>query len=125
MSAPLSAPRAIGLVASREFLTQVQKKSFLISNAIILIAIVAGIVAMSIFGGGEEDRPAVGIVGGSSLNATLGAVGEATALPSTSPNSPTPMPGGLRSPRVNSTSSWFPATAVASLLSPNPTSTPH
>ncbi len=81
MSAPLTAPRAIALVAGREFQTQVQKKSFLISNGIILVAIVVGIVAMSIFGGGDEDRPTVGVVGGSSLSVTLGALGEATGSP--------------------------------------------
>ncbi|MEE2061667.1 ABC transporter permease [Rhodococcus artemisiae] len=81
MSAPLTAPRAIALVAGREFQTQVQKKSFLISNGIILVAIVVGIVAMSIFGGGDEDRPTVGVVGGTSLSATLGALGEATGSP--------------------------------------------
>ncbi|MFD6893780.1 ABC transporter permease [Rhodococcus sp. NPDC060086] len=81
MSAPLTTPRAIALVAGREFQTQVQKKSFLISNGIILVAIVVGIVAMSIFGGGDEDRTTVGVVGGSSLSATLGALGEATGSP--------------------------------------------
>ncbi|NLU63022.1 ABC transporter permease [Rhodococcus sp. HNM0563] len=81
MSAPLSTTRAIGLVAGREFQTQVQKKSFLISNAIILVAIVAGIVAMSVFGGGDEERPTVGIVGTPSLSTTLGALGDATGSP--------------------------------------------
>ena len=41
MSAPLSNSHAIGLVARREFVTQVQKKSFVISNAIVLAAIPA------------------------------------------------------------------------------------
>ncbi|MDV3209723.1 MAG: ABC transporter permease, partial [Rhodococcus ruber] len=51
MSAPLSPVHAVALVARREFLTQVRKKSFLISNAIVLLAIVGGIVAVSLFAG--------------------------------------------------------------------------
>ncbi|MEE2035257.1 ABC transporter permease, partial [Rhodococcus chondri] len=81
MSAPLTTPRAIGLVARREFVTQVRKKSFLISNAIVLAAIVVGIVATSIFSGGNDERPTVGIVGASSLSTTLGSLGDATGMP--------------------------------------------
>ncbi|WP_435277986.1 ABC transporter permease [Rhodococcus yananensis] len=81
MSAPLTATRAIGLVARREFLTQVRKKSFLISNGLILVAIVVGIVAMAFLGGGDDDRPRVGVVGTSGLSATLGTIGEATGMP--------------------------------------------
>ncbi|WP_226436343.1 ABC transporter permease [Rhodococcus yananensis] len=81
MSAPLTATRAIGLVARREFLTQVRKKSFLISNSLILVAIVVGIVAMAFLGGGDDDRPRVGVVGTSGLSATLGTIGEATGMP--------------------------------------------
>ncbi|MGW3481127.1 ABC transporter permease [Rhodococcus indonesiensis] len=77
MSAPLSPVHAVALVARREFLTQVRKKSFLISNAIILLAIVGGIVAVSLFSG--DDEPAtVGIVGDPALGATITAIGDAT-----------------------------------------------
>ncbi|MEZ5149738.1 ABC transporter permease [Rhodococcus zopfii] len=81
MSAPLTTTRAIGLVARREFVTQVRKKSFVVSNAIVLVAIVVGIVVMSIFAGSDDDRPTVGVVGAPQLSATLGAVGEATGMP--------------------------------------------
>jgi ABC-2 type transport system permease protein len=81
MSAPLTTSRAIGLVARREFVTQVRKKSFLISNAIVLVAIIVGIVVASIFSGGDDERPTIGVVGSSSLSATLGSVGDATGMP--------------------------------------------
>ncbi|WP_420751383.1 ABC transporter permease [Rhodococcus sp. O3] len=80
MSAPLTTTRAIGLVARREFVTQVRKKSFVVSNAIVLVAIVVGIVAMSVFGGSDDDRPTVGVVAAPQLGATLGAIGEATGM---------------------------------------------
>lgn len=68
---------AIRLVARREFLTQIRKKSFLISNAVILLAIVGGIVGYSIFsGGGDADRATVGLVGDQSLSAVLVSTGE-------------------------------------------------
>ena len=81
MSAPLSPARAIGLVARREFLTQVAKKSFVISNVIILLAIVGGIVAYSLFSGGDEDRATIGLVGDQSLAPILVATGDATGTP--------------------------------------------
>lgn len=78
----LSPSRAIALVARREFLTQVRKKSFLISNAIVLIAIVGAIVAASIFSGGDdESRSKIGLVGDQSLSAALVATGDAAGNP--------------------------------------------
>ncbi|WFR72129.1 ABC transporter permease [Prescottella defluvii] len=74
--------RAIALVARREFLAQVRKKSFVISNVIVLIAIVGGIVAASIFSGSDdESRSKVGLVGDQSLSAALIATGEAAGNP--------------------------------------------
>ncbi len=80
---PLSAGRAIALVARREFDVQVRKKSFLISNAIVLLVIVGGIVAFSIFAGGSdsEDRTPVGLVGDQGLSQTLTAVGDQLGAP--------------------------------------------
>ncbi|MBY6679193.1 ABC transporter permease [Rhodococcus sp. BP-332] len=80
---PLSAGRAIALVARREFDVQVRKKSFLISNAIVLLVIVGGIVAFSIFSGGSdsEDRTPLGLVGDQSLSQTLTAVGDQLGAP--------------------------------------------
>ncbi|QDQ90713.1 ABC transporter permease [Rhodococcus sp. WB9] len=81
MSAPLSPARAIGLVARREFLTQVAKKSFVISNVIILLAIVGGIVAYSLFSGGDDERATIGLVGDRSLAPALVATGDAVGTP--------------------------------------------
>lgn len=81
MSAPLSPVHAITLVARREFQTQVSKKSFVISNVIILLAIVGGILAYSLFSGGENDRVAVGLVGDQSLAPTLLAIGDSAGTP--------------------------------------------
>ncbi|MCQ4118018.1 ABC transporter permease [Rhodococcus tibetensis] len=81
MSAPLSPVRAIGLVARREFLTQVAKKSFVISNVIILLAIVGGIVAYSLFSGGDDDRAKIGLVGDQALAPVLVATGDAVGTP--------------------------------------------
>ncbi|MFD4181731.1 ABC transporter permease [Rhodococcus sp. NPDC058514] len=73
---------AIALVARREFLTQVRKKSFLISNAVILLAIIGSIVGYSIFSGGDEaDRAAIGLVGDQSLSASLVSTGEQVGTP--------------------------------------------
>ncbi|MBC2639705.1 MULTISPECIES: ABC transporter permease [unclassified Rhodococcus (in: high G+C Gram-positive bacteria)] len=81
MSAPLSPVRAIGLVVRREFLTQVTKKSFVISNVVILLAIVGGIVAYSLFSGGDDDRATVGLVGDQALAPALVATGDAVGTP--------------------------------------------
>ncbi|TQC47074.1 ABC transporter permease [Rhodococcus sp. WS4] len=81
MSAPLSPARAIGLVARREFLTQVAKKSFVISNVIILLAIVGGIVAYSLFSGGDDERATIGLVGDQTLAPALVATGDAVGTP--------------------------------------------
>ncbi|QHE67940.1 ABC transporter permease [Rhodococcus sp. WAY2] len=81
MSAPLSPVRAIGLVARREFLTQVGKKSFVISNVIILLAIIGGIVAYSLFSGGGDDRAKIGVVGDQALAPVLVATGDAVGTP--------------------------------------------
>ncbi|WP_051637280.1 ABC transporter permease [Rhodococcus sp. UNC363MFTsu5.1] len=78
----LPTARAVRLVAKREFLTQVRKKSFLISNVVILIAIVGGIVGYSIFSTGDDaDRAAIGLVGDQSLSPTLVAAGEQVGTP--------------------------------------------
>ncbi|SEL26354.1 ABC transporter permease [Rhodococcus maanshanensis] len=78
----LSTARAVRLVAKREFLTQVRKKSFLISNVVILIAIVGGIVGYSIFSGGDDaDRAAIGLVGDQSLSPVLVTAGEQVGTP--------------------------------------------
>ncbi|MER2207121.1 MAG: ABC transporter permease, partial [Rhodococcus sp. (in: high G+C Gram-positive bacteria)] len=83
MSNQLSGGRAIGLVARREFMTQISKKSFVISNVIILVAIIGGIIAFSLFSGGDEDKSKIGLVGNQSLSATMVSIGDALGNPVT------------------------------------------
>jgi ABC-2 type transport system permease protein len=82
MSTQVSSSRAIGLIAKREFTVQVMKKSFVISNVIILAVIVGGIIAYSIFAGGDdEDCDIVGIVGDQQIAAVITATGDAVGSP--------------------------------------------
>ena len=82
MSQQMSSSRAIGLIAKREFTVQVMKKSFIISNVIILAVIVGGIIAFSIFSGGDgEERDVVGVVGDQSIASVLSATGDAVGNP--------------------------------------------
>ena len=82
MSTDVSSSRAIGLIARREFTVQVMKKSFVISNIIILAVIIGGIVAFSIFSGGDgDDRDVVGVVGNQSIATVLEATGDAVGNP--------------------------------------------
>lgn len=83
MSNQLSGGRAIGLVARREFMTQISKKSFVISNVIILVAIIGGIIAFSLFSGGDEDKSKIGLVGNQSLSATMVSIGDTLGNPVT------------------------------------------
>ncbi|WP_182346114.1 ABC transporter permease [Tomitella gaofuii] len=82
MNTTISPTRAVSLVARREFTTQIRKKSFLISNIIILIAIIGGIIAYSVFSGGSDDGndATVGIVGDQSLAQPLESTGQAMAM---------------------------------------------
>ncbi|OLL72556.1 putative ABC transporter, permease component [Pseudonocardia sp. Ae168_Ps1] len=81
MRGPLPASRAVALVARREFRAQVVKKSFVISNVIVLLVIAGGIVAFAVFGGSGDDRPAVGVAGPPALAATVTAAGDRLGLP--------------------------------------------
>lgn len=81
MSEKLTSTRAIRLIAKREFAVQVMKKSFVISNIIILAAIVGGIIAFSIFSGGDDDRDVIGVVGDQSIASVLQATGDAVGNP--------------------------------------------
>lgn len=82
MSTAVSSSRAIGLIAKREFTVQVMKKSFVISNVIILAVIIGGIIAYSIFSGGDdEDRDVVGIVGDQSIASVISATGDTVGNP--------------------------------------------
>lgn len=82
MSQQMSSSRAIGLIAKREFTVQVMKKSFIISNVIILAVIVGGIIAFSIFSGADgEERDVVGVVGDQSIASVLSATGDAVGNP--------------------------------------------
>jgi ABC-2 type transport system permease protein len=77
-SGRLSAWRAISLVARREIITRAATKSFIITNVILLVVIVAGIIVLSIFTG-DDKATKVGLVGGNTeLSQTIVAVGDAS-----------------------------------------------
>lgn len=74
--------RPVGLVARREFAAQVRTKSFLISNIVMLVLIVGGLVAFSALrGDGSPDKVTVALAGPeSSLSAIVEASGAAAGL---------------------------------------------
>ncbi|MGQ7787645.1 ABC transporter permease [Nesterenkonia sp. K-15-9-6] len=59
--APLSIGQASLLVAEREIISQVRSKAFLVSQIITILFVAGGIVAMGLFGGGDDD-PEVAVV---------------------------------------------------------------
>lgn len=82
MSSQLNSFSAVSLIAKREFTVQVMKKSFVISNVIILAVIVGGIIAYSIFSGsGDEERDVIGVAGDQSIATVLEATGDAVGSP--------------------------------------------
>ncbi|WP_206488097.1 ABC transporter permease [Rhodococcus sp. KRD162] len=82
MSSQLNSFSAVSLIAKREFTVQVMKKSFVISNVIVLAVIVGGIIAYSIFSGsGDEEREVIGVAGDQSIAAVLEATGDAVGSP--------------------------------------------
>ena len=71
---PTGPARIIALVARRELTTRVRTKSFLISNAIILVLILGGIIAASVFADDAVANPKLGLVGSAaSLSGSLSA----------------------------------------------------
>lgn len=75
---------AVRLVMARELSTRTRSRSFLVSNAVMLVLIVGGIVLASVLTRGGDDPDAVGVVGGqSSLASVLTATGEALDHPVT------------------------------------------
>jgi len=80
-SAP-SPGHSIFLVAKRELITRARTKSFLISNAVVLVLILAGIVVASVLGGGSASRVKLGLVGSAaSLSSPLAAIGASSGNP--------------------------------------------
>lgn len=55
--------RTVALVARRELTTRARTKSFIISNAIVLVVILGGVIAASIFADDPEARSKLGLVG--------------------------------------------------------------
>jgi len=79
---PTTPVRIIALVAKREITTRARTKSFLVSNAIILVMILGGIIGASLFGGGPDSGPKVGLVGSAaSLSGSLSASARTTGHP--------------------------------------------
>ena len=91
--APTGSARIIALVAKRELTTRVRTRSFLISNAIILVLILGGIIAASVFADDAVTNPKVGLVGSAaSLSGPLSAGSASIGSPvdtSTVPNAAT------------------------------------
>ena len=79
---PVSRARIIALVARREITTRARTKAFLISNAIMLVLILGGVIGVTVFsgggsGGGTNSGPKVGLVGSAaSLSGPLSATVE-------------------------------------------------
>ena len=72
----MNAPRhsglsAVRLITARELRAQTHKKSFVISNAVILLLIVGAIIGVSLLSGTDEKDYTVGLVGDQSLAAPL------------------------------------------------------
>lgn len=81
LGSPTSAARVIALVAKREITTRARTKSFLISNAIILVVILGGIIAASVFSR-SDSHPKLGLVGSAaSLSAPLTAAAASAGNP--------------------------------------------
>jgi ABC-2 type transport system permease protein len=79
---PTSPARIIALVAKREITTRARTKSFLISNAIVLALLLGGIVGTSLFAGGPDTGPNVGLVGtAASLSEPLSATAASSGRP--------------------------------------------
>ncbi|ORM32566.1 ABC transporter permease [Williamsia sp. 1135] len=77
-SGRLGAGRAISLVARREITTRAATKSFIITNIILLVVIIAGIIVLSIFTGNDKATK-VGLVGDNpEMSQTIVAVGDAS-----------------------------------------------
>jgi len=60
---PTSPARVIALVARRELVSRARTKSFIISNVIILVVILGGTIAASVFGDDSGSHPKLGLVG--------------------------------------------------------------
>ena len=74
----LGAGRAIRLVAGREITTRAATKSFVVTNVVLLVVIVAGIIVLSMFAGDSKPTK-VGLVGDDAqLSQTIVAVGDAS-----------------------------------------------
>ncbi|MEO6880925.1 MAG: ABC transporter permease [Mycobacteriaceae bacterium] len=80
---PLGATQSVWLVALREIKTRTRSKAFLISNAVLVVLIVGGIIAASVLSGGSDSPDKVGVVGSPALQQNLGAVGKSLGTPVT------------------------------------------
>jgi len=74
----LGAGRAIRLVAGREITTRAATKSFIVTNGLLLVVIVAGIIVLSMFTG-DTKATKVGLVGDDPrISQTIVAIGDAS-----------------------------------------------
>lgn len=79
MTAPLGAVSAVRLVAGREITTRMRTKAFLISNAVLLVIIVGGVITTALLTARPDAPQRVGLVGSArSLAGSLTAGSEST-----------------------------------------------
>lgn len=82
-----STAHTIALVARREFTTRARTKAFLISNAIIMVLILVGIIVASILAHHATSTTTIGLVGpAQALSAPLGATAQSLGQPLTTSN---------------------------------------
>ncbi|MCX6467798.1 MAG: ABC transporter permease [Corynebacteriales bacterium] len=78
-STRLGASRAVSLIARREISTRVRARSFLITNALLLVVIIGGLIVASIFTGGDDKPEKIGVVGtNTALSQSITAAGQVT-----------------------------------------------
>lgn len=80
---PLGATQSVWLVALREIKTRTRSKAFLISNAVLVVLIVGGIIVASALSGGPDNPDKVGVVGSSALQRSLDTTGTSLGTPVT------------------------------------------
>lgn len=79
--ADLTPRRLIGLVAKREIVTRIRTRTFLISSAVLLIAVVAFPVIVSLTSGGSSTKTIGVVPSAASLAPTVTAAGDAVGQP--------------------------------------------
>lgn len=72
--------RHVGLVAAREFTERGRSRAFLVSNAFILVVIVAAVLVPVLIGGGDDGPHRLGVVGDAAADTAALAAGDAPGV---------------------------------------------